>query len=80
MTLRQEIDYVRSYVDICQFQYLHDFRLEISIEKEIEDKLLPPMLIQPIVENAIIHGVADLNREGVVRWKEDAQMWVSSLR
>lgn len=67
VTLRQEIDYVRSYVDICQFQYLHDFRLEISIEKEIEDKLLPPMLIQPIVENAIIHGVADLNREGVVR-------------
>lgn len=65
--LSQEIEYVRNYSEICQYQYLNDFTIEYEVDASLMDCLLPPMVLQPIVENAIIHGIAGCRSDGVIR-------------
>lgn len=65
--LSQEIEYVRNYCEICQYQYLNDFSLDIEVDETLMECRLPPMVLQPIVENAIIHGIADFRSDGVIR-------------
>ena len=38
------------------FQYLDQFRLEFQVEEQIQDYLAPVLFLQPLVENALIHG------------------------
>lgn len=65
--LRQEVEYVRNYFEICQYQYLNDLTLDVEVDEALYDCLLPPMVLQPIVENAIIHGIADFRSDGAIR-------------
>lgn len=65
--LSQEIEYVRNYSEICQYQYLNDFSLDVEVDEALMECRLPPMVLQPIVENAIIHGIADFRSDGVIR-------------
>lgn len=62
--LSQELDYVRNYLEICCYQYLNDIRVTYPDAPALMDCLLPPMLLQPIVENAIIHGIGDARNDG----------------
>ena len=64
--LRQELEYVRSYCEICQYQYLNDFKITYQMDEELMDCLTPTMILQPIVENAIIHGIADRLNDGEI--------------
>ncbi len=65
--LWQELEYVKNYCEICQYQYLDDFHLDIRVDDDVLDCLTPQMVLQPIVENAIIHGIQKNPREGVIR-------------
>lgn len=65
--LRQEVEYVLNYFEICQYQYLNDLTLNVEVDEALNDCLLPPMVLQPIVENAIIHGIADFRSDGIIR-------------
>lgn len=65
--LSQEIEYVRNYMEICQYQYLNDIDLSIDVDESLLDCQMPPMVLQPIVENAIIHGIADFRSDGMIR-------------
>lgn len=65
--LAQELEYVRNYCEICQYQYLNDFSLDVEVDEALMECRLPPMVLQPIVENAIIHGIADFRSDGVIR-------------
>ena len=64
--LREEIEYVRNYVEICQYQYLNDFSLTVEADPTLLDALMPSMLLQPLVENAVIHGIADTCVNGAI--------------
>ena len=65
-TLKTEIDHVRSYLTIQKMRYhtLHD---EIDIDPQTEDCLLPKLVLQPLVENAIYHGIKVKQQGGTVR-------------
>lgn len=67
VSLAQELEYVRNYIEICQYQYLNDFTIDIDADESLLDCRMPPMVLQPIVENAIIHGIADFRSDGVIR-------------
>lgn len=67
VTLAQEMEYVRNYVEICQYQYLNDIQVDFFAEESLLNCLMPPMILQPIVENSIIHGIADFRSEGMIR-------------
>ena len=65
-TLEKEITLVDNYIYILNVR----FSGEIHYEKEIEtlpDIRMPDMILQPIVENAVNHGIRDIEREGRIK-------------
>lgn len=54
--LTREIDYLKSYIDLQKLRFREDMRITFSIEGEVEDKMIEPMLLIPFVENAFKHG------------------------
>ena len=56
--LKCEIDYVRQYVTLMECRYAREFNLVCYVAQDLYDFLVPPMILQPIVENAIFHGLA----------------------
>ena len=57
-TLRQQMDALHQYADLQKFRYGDQFEIVIEYEDDLADCLLPSLLVQPLVENAIVHGVA----------------------
>lgn len=56
-TLGQETDMIRAYLDIFKIRMGDRLRYTISVPDALHDQPLPPMLIQPLVENALLHGL-----------------------
>lgn len=59
VTLRQELDMIQSYIDIQRIRFSGRFRYVVDLPPALEDCVLPKLILQPIVENAIIHGLAE---------------------
>lgn len=66
VSLEKEMDMVQSYLELISIQYEQRLYAELNYEKELAQTLLPPMIIQLLVENAIKHGVAVLPGGGKV--------------
>ncbi|MCB0632240.1 MAG: histidine kinase, partial [Lewinella sp.] len=80
ITLAQEVDTLRNYIEVEQLMATQPFNYEIEIEDSLdtEEILIPPMLIQPFVENAIRHGIMAVQREGELRirfWQKDHYLY-----
>ncbi|WP_339318819.1 sensor histidine kinase [Paenibacillus sp. FSL R10-2734] len=61
--LSQELEVVRCYLDIQQFRYEERLKYQFTVDPAVESIYMPPLLIQPLVENAVIHGL-DNKMEG----------------
>jgi two-component system sensor histidine kinase YesM len=68
-TVLQELDMVRSYLQIQQFRFGNRLIYEVNLEESATDMSIPPLIIQPLVENAVIHGLE--NKEEPVTVKVD---------
>lgn len=69
ISLSDEIDYLKSYLTIEQIRLNNKFDFDILID-DIGDESelnIPPMLVQPFVENAIVHGVSGLLTKGHIQ-------------
>jgi hypothetical protein len=64
--LSQELEMVENYLAIEQVRFADRLRIEIKVEPGALDGLVPCFLLQPIVENAIRHGIANCENEGLV--------------
>lgn len=64
--LRQELDFVRHYLEIEKILYSDRLRVEYEIPARLLDATVPNFLLQPIVENAIQHGIAARSGPGTV--------------
>jgi len=62
--LNQELEFIRSYLEIEQVRFRDRLRYTIQAEPETLDAAVPQLVLQPLVENAIRHGVAPLERGG----------------
>lgn len=62
-----EIALVRTYLDVEQVRFGSRLRVEQSIDSTCERCVVPPLLLQPLVENAVKHGVASLMEGGIIR-------------
>jgi tetratricopeptide (TPR) repeat protein len=63
----KEIESLQNYLELEQLRFNNKFNFSIFKSKEIEDDMaLPPLLLQPFVENAIIHGVIPKKELGLI--------------
>jgi hypothetical protein len=67
ITLEEELDLVRGYLAVEKVRFGARVNLEEDIDNDAMDFLLPPLLLQPLVENAIRHGIANLPEGGAIR-------------
>lgn len=69
VTLRDELANIDNYMMIQRYRFNNRFSMEIIIDEEDEaayDFLIPRLIIQPVVENAIFHGLEEKLEEGKV--------------
>ncbi|RJE86169.1 sensor histidine kinase [Paenibacillus sp. 1011MAR3C5] len=62
-TVNQEISHIDNYVNIQSIRYPDKFQYEADIPSELLEKRMLKLLLQPLIENAMIHGI--LKREGL---------------
>lgn len=63
--IREEVNHIKDYYYIQKYRFEDRFDMEIEAEGEdIYDYYIPKMTIQPLVENAMIHGLEKVNRKG----------------
>ena len=78
--LAEELEYVRAYLDIEQVHFGSRLRIEYRIDAAALDALVPTLILQPIVENAIRHGLEPLVRPGTLTIEAEADGDVLVLR
>lgn len=81
-TLRQEIENVNAYMSLLQTRFggAVQFEQEIGQNPELLDFSLPRMTLQPLVENAYIHGISQREDGGIIRllaWEEEKEICVA---
>ena len=66
LTIEEEAQSLRSYLEIQTFKYSGKYVYTVEVEPGLEQYRILKMLIQPLVENALKHGIAPSDRPGVV--------------
>ena len=66
ITIREEIQYVKDYLNIMDYRYYDKFKVHFEIEDSIMDFKIMRFILQPIVENSLIHGLEPLNGQGII--------------
>jgi two-component system LytT family sensor kinase len=66
-TLGRELDLIESYLDIERARFEQRLRVRIDVPPMLRALRVPPLLLQPLVENAVKHGIAPQLRGGEVR-------------
>ena len=68
VSLEDEIRMLESYLALerLRFSYSFDYHINVSPDIDQYDTVLPPLLIQPFVENAILHGMKNQSRQGKI--------------
>jgi two-component system LytT family sensor kinase len=69
--LARELALLERYVDVMRFRFGSELRLTVSAASDARQAIVPQLLLQPLVENAIMHGFAD--RVGEVRVSAERQ-------
>lgn len=67
VTMTQEIEMVQSYLEVQGFSYESEFRYEINVQDSLRDVRILKNLLQPILENALIHGIDKRGDHGLIR-------------
>ena len=62
ITLEEEVEYVKNYILIQKVRFNEQFEVSYSIEENCKKCSIPKLILQPIVENSIIYGINDNER------------------
>ena len=66
ITIEQELDYVKNYIYIQHIRYKDRFDIIYDIDESLLKQAVPKLIIQPIVENAIIHGIENSKNKNLL--------------
>ncbi len=69
VTLKEELEFVKSYLELEKARFGERLEVEINVDKTILQSRIPPMILQPLVENAVKHGISPLIEGGKVTIK-----------
>lgn len=81
ITIEEEIEFLNEYFDLQKIRFPNSFNFDFIIPQalEINEVLLPAMILQPFIENSIEHGFAGINYPGkiIIRlWEDQANLLV----
>jgi two-component system, LytTR family, sensor histidine kinase AlgZ len=62
----EELDLAQAYLDVEQIRFGSRLHVEVRVDEQCGDCLVPPLVLQPLVENAVKHGVATLPEGGTI--------------
>lgn len=79
--LEEELQYIENYIQIQRLRFDQDFQIEYQIQKADKESLIPKLILQPIVENAIIYGMEGKKGEGeVLRIQVYTKDWEEGIK
>lgn len=67
ITIREEIEHAQNYLYIQKIRYKNRFQIDIDIDPEIYECSTIKLIVQPLLENAIYHGVEYMDGEGEIK-------------
>lgn len=79
ITISEELDYVDNYLKLEKARFGPELNVELAISHDVLDLYIPPLTIQPLVENAVKHGKGGVGRRlrvDIEAWREDARLHV----
>ncbi len=82
ITLAEEIEYLKNYMVIQRLRFNEEINLEFKIEESCLQLKVPKLILQPIVENSIIHGLANESFELKIRirvYKKNKQVFIEII-
>ncbi|WP_153722402.1 sensor histidine kinase [Sporosarcina cascadiensis] len=66
VTLQQELTHVEAYLQIEEARFIDKLKVCIDADPSIMQEKIPPLTLQPLVENAITHGIKDMDHNSIV--------------
>lgn len=69
--IREEIEAVKNYIKILKIRYDDIFTADIRMDTRVGDMLIPKLTLQPVVENALYHGIKPKGEKGRIRISAD---------
>jgi two-component system sensor histidine kinase YesM len=66
ITLQEELEHAMAYTRLQQKRYEYEFRTRWETDEEALANLIPKITLQPLIENAIIHGVRNMGEDGEI--------------
>ena len=66
VTIKEEIEYLNYYIKLQNYRFENSFRAIINIDESICDCQIIKLILQPVVENAIYHGLSDRPQDGLI--------------
>ncbi len=65
--LKQEMEHVRQYLFLQKQRYQEKMSYKVELEEGLDDYMVPKILLQPLAENSIYHGIKPLDEAGCIR-------------
>jgi two-component system, LytTR family, sensor kinase len=62
--LQRELTFTERYLDVIQIRFQGHLRVDMQVDDNVRDALVPNLILQPLVENAIKHGISKLSSGG----------------
>lgn len=64
VTVKQELHHTQNYIFIQQIRFPNHLEVAYNLDEELSEKRIPRFILQPIVENAILHGLVHVTEKG----------------
>ncbi len=66
VTLGEELEFVSKYLDLEKARFGDRLKVVLNVSEDIKDEKIPPMILQPLVENSIKHGLSSIIEGGTI--------------
>lgn len=77
--LKDELEHARHYMTIQQIRFKNRFVSEIQADEDVQDLYTIKLIVQPLLENAIYHGMSEAEEDGVIRvhaYRKEDELWI----
>lgn len=67
ISLEQELSHVKAYLEIIEARFVDRLTILYDVDENLLTEQIPPFTLQPIVENAIHHGINDMEKDSIIK-------------